>query len=115
MASLLELQDTFASLVARLIEVAHTMGYQITLGEAWRPPETAKLYAQQGKGIRDSLHISRLAIDVNLFKDGQYLTQSEDYAELGAFWKSLHPLARWGGDFSRPDGNHFSMENEGIQ
>ena len=49
----------------------------------------------------------------NLFKDGKFLTSSEDHRTLGEFWKTLHPDCCWGGDFSRPDGNHYSMEWQG--
>ena len=109
-------QRLFAQLVGTLIAHAYTLGYELTFGEAWRSPETARAYAVQGKGIANSLHTKRLAVDLNLFRDGVYLTRSADYATLGAYWKGLHELARWGGDFSsRPDGNHFSLEHEGVR
>lgn len=108
-------QRRFAYLVAKLIEWAYAKGYEVTLGEAFRPPETAQMYAKQGKGIVHSLHTIRLAIDLNLFKDGEYLTRSEDYLPLGAYWESLDEDCRWGGRFTHPDGNHFSIEHEGRQ
>jgi hypothetical protein len=111
-----EKQAIFTSNIARLIAFAWSKGYRLTFGEAWRPPEMAKLNAKSGKGIANSLHTVRLAVDFNLYKDGVYMTKTEDHEELGAFWKSLDPLNRWGGDFrSRPDGNHYSMEHNGIQ
>lgn len=106
-------QELFTQLVAKLIQRAAELGFGVRFGEAWRPPETARLFAQKGIGSSTSLHTDRLAIDLLLFKDGRYLTHSEDYAPLGAYWKSLHPLARWGGDFRRADGNHFSLEHGG--
>jgi len=107
-------QSTFAANIARLILKLNDAGYMVTFGEAHRPDWVAKEYARQGKGSAKSLHISRLAIDLMLFKDGQYLTKTEDYAEAGSIWKSLDPGNAWGGDFtSRPDGNHFSMMHEG--
>lgn len=113
--SLSEKQKLFTCLVAKLIEFAYAQGYSLTFGEAWRPPETAAIYAKQGKGIKNSLHTKRLAVDFNLFKGDVYLTKSEDYRFLGEFWESLDPLCRWGGFFSRPDGNHFSIEHEGVK
>ena len=110
-----EKQREFPLAVAALITWAYQEGYEITFGEAYRTPEQAEWNAQQGKGIANSLHTKRLAVDLNLFKDGEYLTRSEDYAPLGQKWKTLHPLACWGGDFSRPDGNHFSFEHEGVR
>jgi hypothetical protein len=101
-------QAAFMQDVARLILWAHDSGYDVTGGELHRTAEQALLYAQQGKGIVDSNHTRRLAIDLNLFRDGKYLTDSKDYAMLGQKWKQMHPQNVWGGDFSKPDGNHFS-------
>lgn len=110
-----EKQRRFTELLARLIQWAYDNGFELTLGEAYRTPEQAALNAQKGSGISNSLHTRRLAIDMNLFIEGQYQTQSEAYRPLGEYWKSLDPLCCWGGDFSRPDGNHFSMTHEGIR
>lgn len=107
-------QSLFAKLAAGLILHAYKLGYEVTLGEAYRPKEMADLHAQQGKGISNSLHTQRLAIDLNLFKDGVYLTTSEAHKPLGDWWKKQHELCCWGGDF-RPkrDGNHYSLTHGG--
>ena len=107
--TLREKQSRFARMVARLIDAADSLGYEITLGEAWRPPETAKMYEEQGKGIANSLHCDRLAIDINLFLGGAYLTETADHRQLGEFWESIG--GTWGGRFG--DGNHYSLEHEG--
>jgi hypothetical protein len=112
---LLDAQFMFMRLLPKLIDAAHELGYNVTAGELYRTPEQAALNAANKKGIANSLHTKRLAIDLQLFKERKYLTDSLDYAPLGACWKDLHPLARWGGDFSRPDGNHFSIEFGGIK
>lgn len=104
-----QLQRAFPPLVAKLIAYAYAQGYELTFGECWRSTATARLNAEQGRGIANSLHCERLAIDLCAFRDGVYLTRSEDYEPLGVYWASLHPLARWGGRFTRPDGNHFSL------
>lgn len=57
----------------------------------------------------NSLHKQRLAVDFNLFRDGQYLTGTEDHGPLGECWVSLG--GSWGGRFK--DGNHYSLEHEG--
>jgi hypothetical protein len=108
-------QRLFARLVARLIRYAERRGYEVTFGETYRHPEWAEEMRRRGKsGVgRRSLHCSRLAIDLNLFRDGRYLTRSEDYAMLGAYWERRHPLCRWGGHFG--DGNHFSLEHGGVK
>lgn len=109
-------QRLFTRLVANLIEHAYEIGFELTFAEAYRTPEQARLNAQTGAGISTSLHISRLAIDLNLFKNGKYLTTSEDHRPLGEYWKTLHPLCCWGGDFRpRPDGNHYSLTHGGFK
>lgn len=106
-----EKQRLFSRLVAKLILQAYEMGYEVTLGEAWRSKETAEHYAKIGRGIKTSLHRDRLAIDLNLFKDGRFLMQTESHRPLGEWWEDQHELCRWGGRFS--DGNHYSMEHGG--
>ena len=113
--TLSESQRKFTFLIANLIQWVYNAGYELTFGEAWRTKEMAELYFQQGKGIKNSLHIDRLAVDLNLFKDGKYLQNSEDYKPLGDYWKSLDPDAKWGGDFKKPDGNHFSLGWQGRE
>jgi hypothetical protein len=110
------LQEEFSQSVARLIQKAGELGYGVTFGEAYRTPEQAALNAKSGAGISNSLHIDRLAIDLNLFKDGSYITDSEGHSELGAWWKGLGPRYRWGGDFStRKDYNHYSLSPDGVR
>jgi len=111
-----EQQRLFTHLIARLVLWSYENGYQLTYGDAYRSPEQAALNAKAGKGIANSLHTQRLAVDFNLFKDGKYLPKSEDYMPLGDYWKSLHPLCCWGGDFTTiKDGNHFSMTYGGLK
>jgi len=82
--------------------------YEVTLGEAFRPKEMAEVYAKRGTGIKNSQHIRQLAIDLNLFKDGVYLEETEDHRPFGDYWESLNPDNRWGGWWS--DGNHYEMK-----
>lgn len=111
--TLREKQSLLVRLFADLVLWATAQGYELTFGEAWRPKITANAYKNQGRGISNSNHLRRLAIDVNLFKDGKWLTQTEDHRPLGEYWESLHTLARWGGRFG--DGNHYSLEHEGVK
>lgn len=108
--TLIDKQQLFAELAARLILHAIDQGYQVTLGHAERSREEAVRL-----GFPNSNHTRRLAIDLNLFRNGRYLGRSEDHQPLGEWWKTRHPLCRWGGDFSRPDGNHYSLEHEGVR
>lgn len=106
-------QSRFALGVALLIQKADELGYAVTFGEAWRTPEQAKWNAERGAGTMTSLHIERLAIDLNLFKDGRYITDGEGHTELGAWWKLLGQDHRWGGDFVKKDFNHYSITPDG--
>ena len=115
---LVEKQHRFSVLIARLILELDGLGYTISMGEAWRSPETCKLYAQPGGpvGIRNSLHPERLAIDLILRQNGVLLTRSEDYALAGKIWGSYSGpdyTCTWGGEFH--DGNHFSITHNGVK
>lgn len=114
MPTLLEKQFVFSTRVARLIHELEELGFGVTLGEAYRTPEQARRYASEGKGISDSLHTDRLAIDLNLFRDRSFLTRTEDYKLAGEIWESYSTpdfTFCWGGHFG--DGNHFSISHGG--
>ena len=97
-------QRRFTLMVATLIAHAYEEGYELTFGDAYRDPRVTY-------GHDKSLHRKRLAIDLNLFKDGEYLTTTEAHRPLGEFWESIG--GTWGGRFS--DGNHYSTEWEGMR
>lgn len=107
--SLSDKQKVFSILVAKLILRAAELGYEVTLGEAWRI----------GGDPAHSCHPHRLAIDINLFYDGKYLCKTEDHKSLGEWWENqstdLYECC-WGGRFTNPpDGNHYSIEYQGIR
>ncbi len=105
-------QTIFAKNVPLLINYIYSKGFMVTFGEAFRTAEQAKIYAAEGKGIIDSLHCKRLAIDLNLLdKNGTYLSDAESYKQFGEYWTTLHPLNRWGGIFTRVDADHFEMQD----
>lgn len=118
--TLLQKQVLFTMLIAHFIEKISASGYAVTFGEAWRSDETAKLNEAEGKGISNSLHRLRLAMDLNLFKNGVLLTSVEDYRPLGEFWESCSDpkgdyVCCWGGRFSKPDADHFSISHQGVK
>jgi len=98
--SLREQQSEFARLVPRLIDKAFELGFEVTLGDAYRDKRCPY-------GSASSKHKRRLAIDLNLFKDGVYLTGTEDHRPLGEFWESIG--GTWGGRFD--DGNHYEAKD----
>src|SRR5690606_10972371 len=103
-------QSLFVKLVADLIQYAYReLGYELTFGEAWRTPEQAAINARKGTGIVKSPHLNRLAIDLNLFIDGRYCTDTESHRPLGVYWEGLNEGCRWGGHFSKKDGNHYEL------
>jgi len=123
--TLREKQSVFAHNIAKLIEFAYKNGYEITLGEAYRTKSMQLLYFMGYKLMvfcgslklvktkhlsktMKSKHLIRLAIDINLFKDGKYLTDKESFKPLAEYWKSLDEKNKcgyyWGWDFG-----HFQM------
>ena len=103
-------QRNFTMMVSLLIQYAYEQGYELTLGDAYRDPRVhGAVGSKESYSSSQSLHKSRLAIDFNLFKDGEYLTSTEDHKPLGEFWESIG--GTWGGRFN--DGNHYSMEHQG--
>ena len=101
-------QRKFTYMVMRLIRFAYVNDYELTFGRAYVSPAANKAMG----GIDRSLHVERLAIDLNLFDmDGKYLTETKDHEALGEFWESMG--GTWGGRFN--DGNHYSLEHNGVK
>lgn len=109
-----EKQRRFTLMAAKLIEHIYASGYQATFGDAYRDP---RVHGQMGAkkvnsySAANSCHKLRLAVDLQLFKDGVYLTSTEDYTFAGKYWESIG--GTWGGRFN--DGNHFSIEHNGYK
>lgn len=139
-SELLTLQMRFAQLIARLPGKARELGLEVVFEECSRSNEQAEINAMgqanrerlchiiegdfpalaacirdngKANGIRNSGHMRKLAADVSLFRNGVYLSSTEDYRLLGEWWEKQDSLCRWGGRFS--DGNHFSMEYGGVK
>jgi len=105
-------QRLFSMLLAELVLWAYDNGYEVTFGDFYRDPRVfGPVGVKKAYSSANSCHKSRLAADLNLFKDGKYLTSTEDHKPLGEIWESKHELCRWGGRFN--DGNHYSMEHNG--
>lgn len=99
-------QSKFAHMVALLILQAEQLGYQVTFGDCYRDKRCKY-------GSSKSLHAMRLAVDLNLFLDGNYLKSTKAHQPLGEYWESIG--GTWGGRFKKPDGNHYSLQHKGLK
>jgi hypothetical protein len=108
--SLVTEQAAFLLDVARLIFRATELGFTLTAGELYRTPEQQEIYLKTGRSsTMNSLHLKRLAVDFNIFKDGKLVGDKATLAPLGAYWESLNPLNSWGGNGKKlVDTPHFS-------
>jgi peptidoglycan L-alanyl-D-glutamate endopeptidase CwlK len=103
-------QVHFSRMFAFLVLHAALQDWEVVIDMVARSEEEqARLVAAGASQTMDSKHRERLAGDLLLFDDeGTYLTDTEEYAALGAFWHSLDAANVWGGDWSGyPDGGHF--------
>jgi len=90
-------QDKFAGMMAHLILWIRNEGYQVVIGEVQRSKKQAEINAKAGIGIKNSLHTVCMAVDLSLFKDGVYLTETEDYRFAGEEWERMDKENNWGG------------------
>ena len=121
--TLREKQSEFMLNVGKLILFAYEHGYELTGGELLRTKNQQYLYFEgyrlfkigsKLKLLRDKIrsktmfskHLSKLAIDLNLFKDGKLLNEKEDFKLLAEYWKSLNERNESGYDWGW-DMNHF--------
>ena len=108
-------QREFAFHVHLLIQHIFAMGYECTLGDAYRDPRSHGKQGEEGPyGRNASAHKSRLAIDLNLFVDNMYISESAPYTQFGIYWCALHKENEWGGNWRGNDANHFSRRHNGI-
>lgn len=107
-----ERQQTFTLNVARLIIYINQQGYKCTFGETYRPIEMSKIYTRTGRGVLDSNHLYKLAVDLNLFdSDGKYVVDFKSYEQFGVFWEKLNAFNEWGGRWKHlVDSCHFEMD-----
>lgn len=107
-------QALFTRLIAELIVWCFENGYEVIGAELYRTKEQAEIYAAQGKGIKNSVHRLKLALDLFRVINGRVTWDREAYRPIGEKWKTMHPLCRWGGDFRRRDDVHFSFIHRGV-
>jgi hypothetical protein len=105
----------FTIAIAELILFAISEGYEIAMGEGMDRITAKDPTSDHMKG---SNHDIGLANDLDLYLNGVYLMDSEDHLVLGTWWEEYGvehglPLV-WGGNFSKPDGTHYSFRWKGV-
>lgn len=111
--SLGQKQRRFAKSIAELIIwINEQEGYEVSMGDAYRNPKVfGRMGERKGYGQASSNHKIRLAQDLNLFKNGRYMTKTSDHEFIGKKWESMGEDHVWGGQFN--DGNHYSIRHNG--
>lgn len=110
MSGLVAAQAKFLADAARLILWCQERGWVVTGGELHRTVEQQQAHVRAGRSkTMQSLHLQRLAIDLNIFVDGRLTYERSVLAPAGLFWESLDPLNSWGGNGVKfVDTPHFS-------
>lgn len=99
MTSAIDNQAVFLRDVRKLLDKADDLGFVVTIGEAYRTIEQQQIYVRTGRSkTLKSEHLNRRAIDFNIFIGGKVCSRDQ-IAPLGAYWESLSPLNRWGGNW----------------
>lgn len=113
---LLEHQFIFWGHVFNLTNHAHQRGWLIQPGEVYRTEYQQRRYYEEGKSkTMQSYHMKRLAIDLNFWKGGEWITDKESLIELGEYWESLDPINKWGGFWKTLyDPAHFERRAEEV-
>lgn len=116
-------QSLFTKLIGEFLVWVHSHpGWETTFGEgfvyATRTVETntsERVIAKDKIHMTNSLHYMGLAMDINLFVDGKWITDGGHpvWTQVGTKWESMNPDCRWGGRFGSVDSNHFSLEHGG--
>ena len=107
-----EKQELFSKLIALHITWLYAQGYRVRAGDFFRDSRVhGKVGTKRAYGAAHSMHKSKCAADLNLFKGGKYLTSTKAHEASGIKWESRHELCCWGGRFN--DGNHYSLTHEG--
>ncbi len=103
--SLSKKQRKFTLALNHLLEYGYNLGYEFTLGDAYRADTCTH-------GHPRSTHRYRLAQDLNLFMDDRHITDGSHHA-----WTALHDYwdALGGSERIENDMNHFSFEHNDIR
>jgi len=105
--SLSEKQQQFALSLAKLVIYSESIGLPVTFGDAYRDPRVhGAMGVKQAYGSANSCHKLRLAVDLNIIKDGK-LAGEPEYINLQKYWREN----LCGSPMIPGDSNHFSWEH----
>lgn len=112
--TLREARIAFTYALVALVWYATDQGYEMAFAEGM---DRKTLKDPTTDHMAGSLHEIGLAQDIDLYKDGTYLTTTDDHKRFGDWWEQYGkdnklPLV-WGGHFH--DGNHYSLSFNGKQ
>jgi hypothetical protein len=99
-------QQRFARAKNLLEQYLFFMGYELTMGDAYRDPRVPY-------GHKNSTHRSRLAQDYNIWRDGKLLegpTADAAFTIGHNFWDFIGGAKRIKGDLG-----HFSFKHNGVR
>lgn len=107
-----QLQREFSLCLAKLILHIYDSGYQVSMAEGYVADTDRKDGDYDGPHRHDGGHYKRIAQDLNVFKDGVWLSKGTEpiWRQLGKFWEAIHPDARW----DPTDPNHFGLKHKGV-
>lgn len=107
-----EHQEIFSENVGKLITYAVGWNLGVRLRELQRTEFQQAEYVRTGKSkTNNSLHLSCLAIDIYFTRADKIIEGKDELQSVGAYWESLHPQNKWGGNFkSFLDCPHFEMQ-----
>ena len=91
-------QRAFSLMVAKLILHIYERKYEVSLGDAY-----AKTGHKEG-----SNHYIKLAIDLNFFFNGEYISDGSKLGWAHDYWDTLGGAPRIEGDM-----NHFAVKHNG--
>ena len=101
-------QFKFTRDIGRLLRYADDCKMDLSLREVWRSRERQTELLLEGKSrTHHSEHIWSLAADFVLFRDGENITDGQDWEwrMLGEYWEALGHT--WGGKWDFNDAGHF--------
>lgn len=120
--SLIDEQAAFLKHIRKLLDFADQQGLLVTGGELERTPEAQAAFVRSGaEASMDSPHLRKCAMTLNFFEVSdaehyQLIQTTAKLAPVGAYWESLDPRNRWGGQGGKlVDLNRFVRDLGGWQ